>query len=72
MQQDHGRAGSVGCIPYPSTVMFHIALIVCDWKRRGAIRFKLDEVVIIIRWLISYFFSCSVKDGFHVCSPSHC
>src|SRR5687767_10852827 len=40
VQQDHGRAGPVGCIPYPDTVVFHIALITCDWQRRGPIRFK--------------------------------
>jgi hypothetical protein len=47
MQQDHGRAGPVYCVPDPSAVVFDVALIICDRQRRGAVRFKLVEVIVI-------------------------
>jgi hypothetical protein len=47
MQQDHGRAGPVRCVPDPGTVAFDVALIRCDRQRRGAVRFKPAEVVVV-------------------------
>jgi len=47
MQEAHGRAGPVGCVPDPSTVVFDVALLICDRQRRGAGRFKPDEVVVV-------------------------
>jgi hypothetical protein len=47
MQQDHGRAGPVSRVPDPSTIAFDVALIFCNRQRRGAIRFKFAEVVVV-------------------------
>jgi hypothetical protein len=47
MQQDHGRAGSVRCVPDSSAVVFNVALIISDRQRQGAIGFKLAEVVVV-------------------------
>ncbi len=49
MQQDHGRAGPIRCVPDPSTVALDVALIICGRQRRGAVRFKPTEIVTPIK-----------------------
>src|SRR6185312_2876081 len=64
MQQDHGRAGPVRCVPDPSIVVFDVALTLCNRQRRGAVRFKPAEVVVVLfhfdllGWLCRY---CSLS-----------
>ena len=47
VQQDHGRAGPVRCIPDPTAIVFDVALITRDRQRRGAVRFESAEIVVI-------------------------
>jgi hypothetical protein len=47
MQQDHGRAGPVSCVPDPRTLVFDVSLIICDRQRLGAVRCKPAEVVVV-------------------------
>ena len=47
MQQDHGRAGLIGYVPDQSTVMVNVTLIICDRQRRGTVRFKPAEVIVV-------------------------
>jgi hypothetical protein len=46
MQQDHGRAGPITGVPDPSSLVFDVALIICNRQRGGAVRFEFPEVVI--------------------------
>ena len=47
MQQDHGRAGPIRCVPDPSPVVFDVVLIIGDWQWRSAVRFKPAEVIVV-------------------------
>jgi hypothetical protein len=47
MQQDHGRAGPIRCVPNLRTVVFDVAVIMGDRQRRGTIGFKLAEIVVV-------------------------
>jgi hypothetical protein len=47
MQQDHRRAGSVHGVPDSGDIVFDITLLISDWQRRGTLRFKPAEVIIL-------------------------
>jgi hypothetical protein len=53
MQQNHHRAGTIRRVPYSRAVVLDIAQIICMRQRRGAIRFKLSQIVVVHSLLIS-------------------
>jgi hypothetical protein len=47
VQQYRGRAGPIRCVPDPGAVVLDVALLGCRRQRRGALRLKFSNVVVV-------------------------